>query len=98
MEWKVWITWWIIFCIIYSRLSWIYLKRHETVTDKPSTRIYVNKIEIRMTFKVKAGYYLELLTPEAIKLFRSAKSKITKDEKWVKCNPYRNCWSNISQL
>ena len=42
--------------------------------------IYVNKIENRITLKVKAGYYLELLTPETMKLLASTKSKITKDE------------------
>ena len=25
MEWKIWSTWWIIFCIRYSKLFWIYL-------------------------------------------------------------------------
>ena len=47
-------------------------------TDKPS-RIYVNKIENRILFKIKTGYYLELLTPETVKLDVSTKSKITKD-------------------
>ena len=56
------------------------LKKHETVTDNPSIRIYVNKIENRITFKIKAGYYLEFLMPETMKLLRSTKSKITKDE------------------
>ena len=26
--------------------------------------IYINEIENRITFKIKAGYYLKLLTPE----------------------------------
>ena len=34
-------------------------------------KIYVNKIENRVTFNIKTGYYLELLTPEMMKLFRS---------------------------
>ena len=38
-----------------------------TVTDNPSIMIHVNKIENRITFKIKAGYYLELLTPETKK-------------------------------
>ena len=42
--------------------------------------IYLNKIENRITFKIKIGYYLELLTPETIKLLGSAKIKIPKDE------------------
>ena len=56
------------------------LKKHETVTDNPSIRIYVNKIEKRITFKIKTGYYLELLTLESIKLLGSTNSKITKDQ------------------
>ena len=40
--------------------------------------MYVNKIKNRITFKVKTGYYLELLIPESMKLLGSTKSKITK--------------------
>ena len=36
------------------------LKKHEQNTDKPSIRIYVNKIENRVIFKIKNGYSLEL--------------------------------------
>ena len=36
-----------------------YILKHETVTDNPSIMIYVNKIENRITFKIKLGYYLE---------------------------------------
>ena len=39
------------------------LKRHGEKTDNPSIRIYLNKTENRITFKIKTGYYLELLTP-----------------------------------
>ena len=48
--------------------------------DEPSVQIYVNKIENRLTFKIKDGYTLELLTPETIKLLGSTKNKITKDK------------------
>ena len=40
----------------------------------------INKIENRITFKIKTGYYLKLLAPETMKLLKSTKSKITKDE------------------
>ena len=43
-------------------------------------RIYVKKIENRITFKLKTGYYLEISTRETMKLLRSTKIKITKDE------------------
>ena len=53
------------------------LKKHCESVDNPSIRIYVNKIQNRITFKMKSGYYLELLTPETMKLFGSTESKIT---------------------
>ena len=56
------------------------LKKHGEKTDNPSIRIYINKIEIRIMFKIKTGYYLELLSPETVKLLGSTKRKITKDE------------------
>ena len=40
--------------------------------------VYVHKIENRITFKIKTGCYLELLTPETMKLLGSTKIKITK--------------------
>ena len=42
--------------------------------------MYVNRTENRITFKIKNEYYLELLTPETMKLFGSTESKITKDK------------------
>ena len=56
------------------------LKKHSESVDNPSIRIYVNKIENRITCKIKNGYYLELLTPETMKLLGSTESKITKDK------------------
>ena len=56
------------------------LKKHSENVDNLSIRIYVNKIENRITFKIKNEYYLELLTPETMKLLRSTKSKITKNK------------------
>ena len=56
------------------------LKKHRESVDNPSIRIYINKIENRITFKIKSGYYLELLTPEAMKLLGSAENKINKDK------------------
>ena len=56
------------------------LKKHSENVDNPSIRIYVNTIENRITFKIKNGYYLELLIPETMKLLGSTESKITKDK------------------
>ena len=40
----------------------------------------MNKIETKITFDIKTGYYLELLTPETMKLLGRTKSKITKNK------------------
>ena len=49
-------------------------------TVNPSIKIYINKIENKVTFKIKTGFYLELLTPEIMKLLGSTKTKIAKNE------------------
>ena len=56
------------------------LKKHSESVDNPYIRIYVNRIENRITFKIKNGYYLELLTPETMKLLGSTENKINKDK------------------
>ena len=56
------------------------IKKHRENIDKPSIQIYINKIENRITFKIKKGYNLELLTKETMKLLGSTKNKISKDK------------------
>ena len=56
------------------------LKKHRENANKPSVQIYVNKIENRITFKMKKGYTLELLTKETMKLLGSTENKMTKDK------------------
>ena len=56
------------------------LKKHSENVDSPPIRIYVNKIENRITFKIKSGYYLEPLTTETMKLLGSTESKIAKNK------------------
>ena len=56
------------------------LKKHEKDVDKPSVQIYANKIKNRVTFKIKNGYSLELLTAETMKLLGSTKNEITEDK------------------
>ena len=51
------------------------MKKHKTKTHTPPIRIYVNKIENRINFKIKKRYYFELLTPETMKLVGGTKSK-----------------------
>ena len=87
------------------------LKKHEAVTDNPSIMICINKIENRITFKINTGYYLELLTPETIKLPGSTKSKINKNKNGenvphleiievisVNCNILNNNYQNNSRV
>ena len=87
------------------------LKNHSENVDNLSIRIYVNKIENRITFKIKNGYYLELLTLETMKLLGSTESKITKDKKCknvphlevaelvlVRCNLANNDYQQDSRI
>ena len=66
-----------IFKIIFN----IFKKKHGQNIDNPSVKINVNKIENRITFKVKNGCSLELLTPETVKSLGRNKNKITKLQK-----------------
>ena len=54
------------------------LRKHGEDINKAWVQIYVNKIENRVTFKIKNGDSLELLTPETMKLLGRTKNKITK--------------------
>ena len=36
------------------------IKKHETFTDNPPIRIYVNEIENMISFKIKTEYYVKL--------------------------------------
>ena len=56
------------------------LKKHGEKTDNPSIRIYVYKIQNKITFKIKTGYYLKMLPPKMRKLLESIKNKITKNK------------------
>ena len=59
--------------ILYQILKFILnisLKKHgEKINDNNvSIEAYVNKIKNRISFEVKTGHYLELLTPETMEL------------------------------
>ena len=72
----------------YQILKIFILKKHGENIDNPSVKIYINKNENRITFRIKNGYSLELLTPETRKLLGSTENKITK---------YKNC-KNVPHL
>ena len=52
------------------------LKKHGEKSDKLSVHIYANKIENRVTFEIKDGCSLELLTSETMKSLGSTKNKM----------------------
>ena len=64
---------------VQDYFEYILIKLGEAI-DKPSVKTYVNKIENRITFKIKNGHTLELLTPETMKLLGSTQNKITKEK------------------
>ena len=69
--------------ILYRTFKFILIissKKHETVTYNSPIRIHVNQTQNRITFGIKAGYYLELLTTEMVKLLGSTKNRLIKDE------------------
>ena len=61
-------------------------KKKKKNTDIPPIRICVNKIGIRVAFKINAGYINELLMPIILKLFKSLKNKKNKN------------WENVTHL
>ena len=60
------------------------MKKHETLTTIPPIRVYINRINNRLVFKIKDGYKLKLQTPETMKLFGSTKNLIGDEKKWRK--------------
>ena len=73
------------------------LKNHGEKTDNALIRININKIGKSVTFRIKTWYYLQLLTPETMKVFGITESKITK-KKMIKFASIRNYWRIISTL
>ena len=63
---------------IQDYFEYILKKFGGKINDNPSIRIYVNKVENRILFKIKSGYYLELVTPETRKLLGNTENKISK--------------------
>ena len=55
-------------------------KKNKENIYNPSISIYLNKIENRITLKIKTGHCLEVLTPATMGLLRSTENKITKDK------------------
>ena len=56
------------------------IKKHKTIGENTPILIYANTINNRIVFKIKAGYKLELLSKEAMKLLGSTSSIIDTDK------------------
>ena len=87
------------------------LKKHSESFDVPPSEIFVSKNENRITFKIKNGYHLELLTPETMKLLGSTESKMTGEKNGenvphlevvelvlILCNIVDNCYQLNSRI
>ena len=87
------------------------IKKHEAITENPVIQIYPNKIKNRITFRIKTGYKLELLTPETMKLLGSTKKVVDKDKNGenvpkletvevvlVHCNLVKNDYQHTSKV
>ena len=72
--------WLIVLIQVYSKLYWLYYKKHETLPTNPRIYIYIDRINNSLVFKIKDGHMLELKTPEVMKLFASIK-KFKKQDK-----------------
>ena len=76
-----------------------YILKKEEKTVNPSIRTYINKIENIITYKIKTGYHLELLTPQTMTLLRSAKIMLKFAEKvLVCCNIVNNDYQQNCRL
>ena len=56
------------------------IKKLETIGETVPILIYVNTINIKIVFKIKSGYKLELLSKETMKLLGSTKNIIHSDK------------------
>ena len=70
---------WFLFGVGYSILCRVYrIKKHKKFTTNHPTRIYINRINNRLIFKIKDEYKIELETPKTMNLFGSTKELIHK--------------------
>ena len=87
------------------------IKKHDILAENLPIQIYPNKIKNRVVFKVKAGYKLELLSPETMKLLGEAEKDVDKDKNGeggpklesvevflVQCNLVNNSYQQASKV
>ena len=87
------------------------IKKHETIGETAPILIYANTIINRTLFKIKAGYKLELLSKETMKLLGNTKDTIDADKNsenvprlenveviLVHCNSVNNSYQQASRV
>ena len=87
------------------------IKKHETIADVSPVLIYIIEINNRIVFKVKAGYKLELLSKETMRLLGSSADTIDGDKNselvpklesvdlfLVHCNLVNNSYQQVSKV
>ena len=60
--------------VLYYITKTYVIEKQETITNNPAILIYIDKIENRIAFKIKTGYYLHFLIPKTSKLLGSTKN------------------------
>ena len=60
---------------IQNYFKYILKRRHREKTDNLSVRMYINKIEIRIIFKIQTRYDLEVVMPQTLKSLESTKAR-----------------------
>ena len=56
------------------------IKKHKTLTEYLLIGVCINRIENRITFKIKTGYHLAPSTPQPMKLHCINEKRLTKDK------------------
>ena len=69
---------------MFHDFLWCIHQKHETLTTKSLIKVYINRINNRLVFKIKDGYEIELQTRRKMKLFGSTKKLIHKTKCWKK--------------
>ena len=73
------------------------IRKHETLTENPPIKTYLNKIKNRIAFKIKIGYKLELLSLETMRLLGSEKKESVEVD-LVHCNLVNNSYRKASKV
>ena len=54
--------------------------KHDLFFGNPPIKIYMNKMEKRITIRIKAGFYFDLLAPETMNLLGRTENRKIKDK------------------